>query len=104
MPAYRENNQADRLAREAWEYQKVANIKKETIARMDYTDDEMDKRQSLEGLITSEVASSRDQFITGELNPNNDADWNKYIKELNKLGVDAWLKQAQSVYDRQMKK
>ena len=103
MPAYRENNQADRLAREAWEYQKVANIKKETIARMDYTDDEMDKRQSLEGLITSEVASSRDQFITGELNPNNDADWNKYIKSLNDLDLKELMNLFQDVYSKNYK-
>jgi len=103
MPAYHENNHSDRLAKEAWEYQKAANIKSETIARMDYTDDEMDKRQSLEGLITSEVSASRDQFITGELNPNNDADWNNYLNSLNELELDKLMQLFQTVYDKNYK-
>ena len=90
---------------EAWEFQKVANIKKETIARMDYTDDEMDQRQKLEGLIVSEIASARDQFITGSngQDPTNDAKWNAYVKSLNDLGLNDLMKLFQTVYDKNYK-
>ena len=83
MPLYNAESQTDRLCMEAWTIQKSANIKKETIARMDYSDEEMDQRQSLEGLITSQVASDRDLFITGTKDPNSDADWNAYLKSLD---------------------
>lgn len=103
LPAHDEANQSDRLCAEAWEVQKNAKIKKETIARMDYTDDEMDQRQKLEGLIISEISSSRDLFITGEMDPNSDADWNKYLSSLNELKLDELMKLFQTVYDKNYK-
>ena len=103
MPLYNAESQTDRLCMEAWTIQKSANIKKETIARMDYTDDEMDQRQKLEGLITTQVASDRDLFITGTKDPSNDAQWNAYIKALEDLQVNDLMKLFQQVYDKNYK-
>jgi hypothetical protein len=82
---------------------KEANIKKETIARMDYTDDEMDQRQKIEGLIISQVASDRDLFITGTKDPSNDAQWNEYLKSLEDLQLNDLMKLFQTVYDKNYK-
>lgn len=103
MPAVQPNNQSDRLCTEAWAIQKEANIKKETIARMDYTDDEMDQRQKIEGLIISQVASDRDLFITGTKDPSNDAQWNEYLKSLEDLQLNDLMKLFQTVYDKNYK-
>ena len=43
---------------------------------------------------------SRTDFCTGELNPNSDADWNKYVNDLWDLGLQDWLDVAQVAYDR----
>ena len=103
LPAYKSDVQTDRLCMEAWEIQKSSNIKKETIARMDYTDDEMDERQKIEGLIKSEVASARDLFITGTKDPSDDAQWNAYIKSLEDLELDKLMDLFQKVYDKNYK-
>lgn len=52
------------------------------------------------------IETMRAKFVCGtdNLDPANDDDWDKYLKELNKLGVDTWLEQAQKVYDRQLDK
>ena len=52
------------------------------------------------------IETMRAKFVSGtdNLDPSNDADWDKYLKELDKLGIDDWVKQAQEVYDRQMNK
>ena len=103
MPLYNAESQTDRLCMEAWNLQQAANIKKETIARMDYTDDEMDERQKLEGLITSQVASDRDLFIKGTKDPSNDAQWNEYLKALEDLELDKLMDLFQKVYDKNYK-
>ena len=82
---------------------KAANIKKETIARMDYTDEEMDERQKLQGLITSEVAAARDLFITGTKDPSDDTQWNAYLKSLDDLQLNDLMKLFQKVYDKNYK-
>ena len=103
LPLFDGNNQSDRLCMEAWEIQKAANIKKETIARMDYTDEEMDERQKLQGLITSEVAAARDLFITGTKDPSDDTQWNAYLKSLDDLQLNDLMKLFQKVYDKNYK-
>jgi putative aldouronate transport system substrate-binding protein len=103
MPAVQPNNQSDRLCTEAWAIQKEANIKKETIARMDYNDEEMDQRQKLEGLIKSEVGSARDLFITGTKDPSDDAQWNAYLKSLDELQLNDLMSLFQKVYDKNYK-
>jgi hypothetical protein len=41
------------------------------------------------------------EFCTGVLDPNKDADWNAYLKEINDLGYPIWLELAQTTYDKQ---
>lgn len=43
---------------------------------------------------------SRTDFIKGVMDPNNDADWNKYLSELEKLGLKDWVSVAQNAYER----
>ncbi len=103
LPAYNEKSQTDRLCSQAWEFQQKGKIKKETIARMDYTDEEMNQRQMMEGEVQATMSSWRDKFITGMEDPTNDATWDKYIKELKKVKLDELMKLYQTVYDKNYK-
>lgn len=51
------------------------------------------------------IDTMRAQFVceTDGWDPSDDADWKEYLAELDKLGVDTWLEQAQEIYDRQNK-
>jgi len=40
------------------------------------------------------------KFITGEL--NLDRDWDRYVEDLNRRGLQEWLKASQVAYDRFM--
>ena len=42
----------------------------------------------------------RSEFCTGLLDPNNDADWDEYLKGLDALRYDRWIELAQMGYDR----
>lgn len=103
LPAYNEKSQSERLCTEAWELQQKARIKKETIARMTYTDEEMSERQSINGEVQGIATSWRDKFITGMENPSSDAAWNKYLNELDKVKVDDLMELYQKVYDKNYK-
>ena len=40
------------------------------------------------------------EFCTGTLDPNSDADWNAYLKELDDMGMDKYMEYLQMLYDR----
>ena len=66
-----------------------------------YTEDEKELT-SMERTNTSDRANkAMTEFCTGVLDPNSDADWNAYLKELNDLGMSVWLELAQTTYDKQ---
>lgn len=39
------------------------------------------------------------KFVTGSLDPNNDADWEAYVGELQNIGIEDYLKILQTGYD-----
>jgi putative aldouronate transport system substrate-binding protein len=41
------------------------------------------------------------EFVSGTRNINNDNAWNTYIRDLNNMGLEQWLKIAQATYDKQ---
>ena len=47
----------------------------------------------------SYIAKARTDFITGVMDINNDADWQKYLDQLDTLGYEQWLFYSQAVYD-----
>lgn len=66
-----------------------------------YTEDEKELT-SMERTNTSDrMTRAMSEFCTGILDPNSDADWNAYLKELNDLGYPIWLELAQNTYNKQ---
>ena len=70
-----------------------------------YTEDERMTTEAERTNCQSWITTMTAQFVCGTegLDPANDADWQSYLDELERLGVDTWLEQAQQVYDRQTK-
>lgn len=58
--------------------------------------------------ITTSINDTRDEyaarFIMGQVDPNNDTDWNKYIDTLKKLGLEDLKKIRTEAYNRANKK
>ena len=38
--------------------------------------------------------------MMGESDPNNDDDWNKYISDMKKVGLDKFCEMQKTVYER----
>jgi hypothetical protein len=53
------------------------------------------------------IAESRRSFITGigttYIDPSDDAQWAAYLAELEQLGVQGWMQQAQQMADEMAK-
>jgi putative aldouronate transport system substrate-binding protein len=66
-----------------------------------WTLEEARQYTELNRVIVEYVEQSLARFVTGELDLNRD--WDRYIADLNKLGLPNLLKLYQTVYDRQWK-
>lgn len=77
------------------------NLAPPANTRVDFTQfsfDEMQARKDLELNITAYVSESMAQFIMGQ--KSVDKDWDSYVAELNRMGLQQYLQLTQSGYDR----
>jgi len=65
-----------------------------------YNEEENNILGNLQVDIMEYVKEYRAKFATGELNPYDDATWNKYVDTLHGMGTDTWLEQSQKAYER----
>ena len=47
------------------------------------------------------VNTAKKEFALGRRDPYSDADWDAYLKDLEKLKFERWAEIAQASYDRQ---
>lgn len=85
------------------DFMTTSNIKEDTVRNLKYTTKEDDVNQQYSSNISEYVTSSRDAFIIGTKNVNNDADWNAYLNQLEELHLDDIVKVKQDAYDRSQK-
>ena len=64
------------------------------------TEEEKEDTQSQRTACADYYKKSRTDFSTGDLDPNSDSDWKKYVDTLWDLGLQDWLDVAQVAYDR----
>lgn len=74
---------------------------KKTLPALVYTTEENDQYSMTRSNCASLVTNSRSSFVNGQLDPNSDADWNSYLKQLDEQGLETWIELAQKAYDRQ---
>lgn len=95
--------QENRLLGGACRVYEQKNAPKEICADLVYTAKEYERKTELASMIDSCITESRSYFILGQLDPNNDNDWNKYLNDLKGYGLDEYLQLLQDVYDENFK-
>ena len=64
------------------------------------TEEEKEDTQAQRTACADYYKKTRTDFCTGDLDPNSDSDWKKYIDTLWDLGLQDWLDVAQIAFDR----
>jgi putative aldouronate transport system substrate-binding protein len=83
-------------------YSSVLNypVPAETATGLVYTEEEQEVRTEYTTLLSEFILSQRNLFITGGIDPNSDADWNKYLTDLEDFKLSELISIAQDAYDR----
>jgi len=97
------NTEAARLLGESYQVLKNSKQPKDILGSLNYTVEEYEKRNKLATLYNQYVAEARALFITGEKDPNSNADWDAYLKEVEGLGDKTLIEVAQGAYNREKK-
>lgn len=76
-----------------------------TCPELVMTVEETEEIRSIRSNVKNVLTTYRDKFIFGTdgLDPNKEADWKKFLDELNTQGYDQYAAQAQRIYDRMFK-
>ena len=93
--------QTSRLLAEQWDVIQNAKRPKEIAADLVYTTEEYETREEKASTVNSYIIQEVTLFVTGEKDPNNDTQWNEFLKTLDSLGREELMKICQSAYDRQ---
>ena len=64
-----------------------------------YTAEAYDEKAQYQTAVADYVNRSLSLFVTGQQDPKDDAQWNAYVKEFDKIGLNELLKLAQDAYD-----
>ena len=88
------------LQKETWDIIASAEQPKEKAIRLLYTQDEYAVREEFHSTATNYYRKQVNLFISGHLDPNDDAAWNEYKTTLYDIGRDKLMKVAQDAYDR----
>ena len=83
---------------EAWMAE--GNEPDECVFNFLFTDDEKDNFNSKQVRFTEYINEALAKFGTGVWDPNNDADWNNYLAELDTMGLADYIATAESGYHR----
>lgn len=67
---------------------------------MRYTEDEQTRYSDLEVALNSKRNEYMQRFFAGDVDPNDDADWNQYISDMKKVGLDEFCELQTTVYER----
>lgn len=67
---------------------------------MRYTEEEESKYTDLETALNAKRDEYMARFLMGESDPNNDADWNTYLSDLKKVGLEEFEELQKTVYER----
>ena len=65
-----------------------------------YTAEELEVVSEVKQLLQDYIAEARALFATGVLDPNNDADWQSYLNNLENQRLSEFLAISQTAYDR----
>ena len=90
----------DRLMKDILSKSLERELLDEYVHDLVYTLEEHEIITERDDSLKSYVGRARSLFATGELDPNNDDDWQKYLDNLEQIGLSMYMEQAQKAYDR----
>ena len=64
-----------------------------------WTQEEADSCANERGNCQTYIKTMRSHFGAGIKDPNSNADWNEYLKQLNEMGIEVWRSVCQAIYD-----
>ena len=67
---------------------------------MRYTVEEEQRFADLEIALNAKRDEYIQRFFSGDVDPNSDADWNRYISDMNKVGLQEFIELQTTVYER----
>ena len=70
------------------------------VPKLHYTAEEVDQWNEPRTALKTYISESRTLFAVGQMDPNNDTDWQNYLSELEKLQYKEILAVDQEAYDR----
>lgn len=82
----------------AEEYNKYLPKEGEYVPALKFTSEETKSINEIQTNLKTYVGESAARFITGDL--SLDKDWEKYVSELEKIGLEKFLEVSQTAYDR----
>jgi putative aldouronate transport system substrate-binding protein len=83
--------------------EKTGVVPKEYIANLVYTNAESETIRTPRTNIDKYILQSIANFVAGDWDPNNDAQWNAYVAEYEKMGLSTYQKTIQTAYTRMKK-
>lgn len=89
-----------RLNRVHTEIMKTWRKPEETVAALPFNVEEQQKLEKMGATILSTITDYFALFVTGELDPTDDADWKEYLDKMEKSGLSEQIKIYQKAYDR----
>lgn len=89
-----------RLLKESYGVQTQGTLAKERAIYMNYTTEEYEVQEEYVTPVSNFVNEAMTNFFSGQKDPNNDADWNEYLQNLETTGRSKLLKVAQDAYGR----
>lgn len=69
--------------------------------KVTYTEEEEEQNGDAEPNIFNYAKETLALFAAKEMDINSDADWNKYLNEIDKMGLETLVKNGQAAFDRQ---
>lgn len=83
-------------SRAAYDAAALENTPAQVCPVLRHTEDSLELRSAIEVYFKT----ATDEFILGVRDPHRDADWNKYLSDLENLGLAEYTRLAQAAYDR----
>ena len=78
------------------------NVPEEVVTDIAYNAEEREYYNSVKQVFKDYIMEARAKFGTGVWDPNNDADWQTYLNELEAIGLTDYVANAQGAYTRML--
>ena len=92
--------QASRLQAEQWDVFQNGKRPEEEAVNLIYTTEEYETREEKAGTVNTYIMTETNYFVSGEKDPNNDAQWNEFLTTLKSIGRSELQEVCQNAYDR----